>query len=113
MEAVLSRQPVATHLSEVRRRLFRALGCLLAASAVGYVYRAVLLSVLLRPFKQPLFYTTPAGGFNFTLKLCLTFGLLLSIPVLVYHLLKFLQPALPIRGQKLLGRIVVGSFVLM
>src|SRR5690606_28648357 len=65
--------------------------------------------LLIKPLGQQLYYTSPAGGFEFLIKVCLFFGFLLSIPVLVFHLIKFVSPAIPGRIVNKTGKILIVS----
>ena len=52
-----------------------------------------IVRVLLAPAKgQQFIYTSPGGGIDFLFRVCLYVGLVASIPVIVYQLLKYLQP---------------------
>ncbi len=83
------------HIYELRSRLFWVVLTLIIASAVGYQIKDLLISVIMAPLKgEQLVYLTPGGGFSFIFTLCIYFGALLTIPVAVYHLYRFLQPLL-------------------
>lgn len=86
---------VADHLQELRTRLLFVLGTLFVGTVIGYFLHPSLLALLLRPLKQPVFYTSPAGGLDFILKLCFLFGIVVSLPVLTYQVVRFVEPALP------------------
>lgn len=90
-----SRQPFLAHVDELRQRLFVSVVVLFAGTALGYLLRDSLLHLLVSPLNQPLYYTAPGGGFTFVLQLCLGFGLVVAIPVLIFHTLRFLSPVLP------------------
>lgn len=86
-------KPFLAHLRELRRRLlFVGLAIVIGGTAT-YNFHDVVTSWLLAPANgQQFIFTTPGGGFDFLLRLCLYGGLLLSIPVLIYQVLRFLQP---------------------
>lgn len=86
---------VSEHIEEFRKRLIVSLLALFVGGALGYVYRDQVFDVLIRPLNRELYYTNPAGGFEFLVKVCLFVGFLAAIPILVYQLMKFLAPALP------------------
>ena len=91
----------ADHLRELRQRLFVSIGFFLLGGTVAYVVHADLLRVLQQPLHQTLYYTTPAGAFNLTMKLSVLGGVLLLLPVAMYNLAAFVQPAL----KRQLGRL--------
>ena len=85
--------PLGEHLRELRRRLFYVAVSIGVWSAVAYSVERRLIDVLLRPSHgQHFVYTSPMGGVNFLFSVCIFFGIVLSIPVIIYNLLKFLQP---------------------
>lgn len=81
------------HIRELRRRLFWSVLVFLAGGTIGYVVHKPLIALLRRPLHETLYYTSPAGGFNFVMKICMMVGLAIAVPVLVYHLIEFIRPA--------------------
>lgn len=91
------KQPIELHIDELRKR---ALGCVMAlvlGGAVGYHFQTEIIAWLVKPLGQQLFYTSPTGGFDFLIKICLFFGFLLAVPVIIYNFIRFLAPAVPER----------------
>lgn len=83
------------HLRELRTRLFWVVLTLIVTSAMAFQVKDFLIQVVMAPLDgEKLVYLTPGGGFSFIFTLCIYFGALLSIPVAVYHLYRFLQPLL-------------------
>lgn len=81
------------HIEELRARLFWIVGSVLVISSLGYLIKDQLIDVLLHPLgQQQLYYLTPVGGFSFLIKICFYFGILVSIPLIVFHLYRYLQP---------------------
>lgn len=86
-------KPFVHHLRELRARLLIAGLAVVAGGTVTYNFHDRVTAWLLAPANgQQFIFTTPGGGFDFLLRLCLYGGLLVSIPVLIYQLLRFLQP---------------------
>jgi sec-independent protein translocase protein TatC len=106
------RQSFAEHLRELRRRLTYCLLTLVAGSVVGYLLHRPLLHVLTAPLKQQLYYTSPLGGFNALIKISVVFGLVLTVPVGMYQLAKFLSPAFLGHGGSRPLRLVFASLIL-
>ncbi len=82
-------------MNELRKR---ALGCtvaLIIGGFFGYKYQEQIIAWLIKPLGQKLFYTSPTGGFDFLIKICLFFGFLLSVPIIIYNIIRFIAPALP------------------
>jgi sec-independent protein translocase protein TatC len=95
MDAALPRQAFSEHIRELRSRLLWVAATLAVAATVAYQFHTILQRFLLSPLRQPVFYTSPTGGLSFVIKICLYFGVLISVPVLVYHVIRFLEPLLP------------------
>lgn len=81
------------HIHEVRRRLFWVVGFVILASAAAFPFQQQLLGILTEPLgDERLYYLTPVGGFAFIIKLSTYVGIILAIPLLMYHLYRFLEP---------------------
>ncbi len=101
------------HISELRRRflwVFLAIG---ASAALGYILRVRIISIIQKPLGAPLIYTSPAGSFNFVLKVSVIIGVFVALPVLIYHTLRFIEPAFPARIKRgLMLKVISSSFLL-
>ena len=82
------------HVKELRNRLFIVFLSVALFSILGYVLRNNLLNFIHQPLNSPLYYNTPAGAFNLSFKISAVFGIFISIPVILYNIIKFVQPAL-------------------
>lgn len=101
------------HLIELRKRLFLSAIVITIGSIIGYYFNQQIIAVLVRPLNQPLYYTSPAGGFNAVFQISLLFGILLSTPFLVYQIIKFIEPALSKQSRNFVLITSVSSFGLM
>lgn len=106
-------QTFSDHLSELKSRLISIFIFFAIGSVLGYTLRQRILSILIKPLDQTLFYSSPAGGFEFTLQIALFFGLLVSLPVLVFQTIKFIEPALPSKAPQFLIKIILASTTLL
>jgi len=85
--------PLYEHLRELKRRLFYVVVSVAIGSALAYVFEGTLIDVLLRPSHgQEFVYTSPMGGVNFLFSVCIFIGIVLSLPIIVFNLLKFIFP---------------------
>lgn len=101
------------HFYELRKRLFWVVLTLVAASALGFQYKDELIAVVMAPLHgQKLIYLTPAGGFSFIFTLSIYFGALLTIPVIVYNIYRFLQPLLGKSSRRLVAVLITLSIAL-
>lgn len=90
-------QTFQDHIHEFRRRLF-VVACTIGISAsLAYVFRDQAIAAIQKPLNEPLFYSAPGGGFDFVLKLSVVIGMFITLPVLIFQLVRFIEPALPRR----------------
>lgn len=101
------------HIYELRSRLFWIVATIIVVSAAGFQFKDLLISVVMSPLHgQKLVYLTPGGGFSFIFTLCIYFGVLVAIPVLVYHVYRFIQPLLKRSSRSLLMSYMLLSILL-
>jgi sec-independent protein translocase protein TatC len=85
----------AEHIHELRMRLMWSLLVIAIGGGIGYALQDALLKILQQPLGETLYYTNPTGAFSFIVKLCIVFGFVVALPVLVYQAFGFLQPLMP------------------
>ena len=107
------RQKFQEHLYELRSRILVCVMALIIGSIIGYLLRDQVLSILIRPLNQTIFYTSPAGGFDFVLKISLFFGFVFSLPLFTYHTIRFIEPALPKKVPGLMFTVLLASVILL
>lgn len=91
------------HIRELRSRLFWIVFTIVLVSAAGFQFKDWLIAVVMDPLHgQKLVYLTPGGGFSFIFTLCIYFGVLVAIPVIVYQIYRFLQPLLQRSSRRLI-----------
>lgn len=90
-----SRQPATLydHIRELQMRFLMSAVAMAIGGAVVYAYYAQVLAILSSPLNAPLYYSSPAGGFSFIMKICFTGALIIAIPVIAYNLIMFIRPA--------------------
>lgn len=87
------RIPFVEHLIELRKRLFYVALSIILWGAAAYFVQQQLVALLLKPaHNQQFIYTSVGGGIDFLFRVCIYAGIALSIPVIVFHILKYLQP---------------------
>ncbi|MGH7560018.1 MAG: twin-arginine translocase subunit TatC, partial [Gemmatimonadales bacterium] len=99
--------PFLDHLEELRGRIFRSLGAVVAGFAVGLflVDRLRLVEVLKGPIARylpdgRLTVLSPTEPLMITLKLGFIVGLVLASPIIIWQIWAFLSPALYEREKK-------------
>jgi sec-independent protein translocase protein TatC len=93
--------PFLDHLEELRWRIIWSLAALLLTTCVGFllVTKFDVLGLLIRPITPflhgtKLKYLNPTDPFFITLHLAVVVGVLLALPIVVYHIWAFVAPAL-------------------
>ena len=101
------------HVSELRRRLVWCVCVFFAGGLAAYNWRGVIIAFMQTPLHQQLYYTSPAGSFNVIMQICAIIGIIIALPVLTFHLLRFIEPALsrPL-PKRLIASTMAGSFIL-
>lgn len=102
------------HIRELRNRLFFLSIVFIAASSIAYNYKDQLIAFLLKPLgSEKLIYLNPGGGFSFIFTVTMYVGAAVTIPFLVYHLYRFVAPALPASAQKHSATVLISSIGLL
>lgn len=102
------------HIRELRSRLFFLAIIFIAASSIAYNYKDQIIAFLLKPLgSEKLVYLNPGGGFSFIFTVTMYVGAAVTIPFLVYHLYRFVAPALPPSAQKHSAIVLISSIGLL
>ena len=111
--------PFLDHLEELRFRLFWMLGALMVGVMVSFwaVLKFNLILLLQRPILpylsgERLIVTNPGDGFGVLISTSLIFGVVLALPVIVYHVWAFLSPGLYAHEKRLMVPVLAGATVL-
>lgn len=111
--------PFLDHLEELRGRLIWVGSTVLGLSVLGFfiVTELDVIGLLKRPITPlvpdgMLLFTSPTEPMTVTLKLSFVVGLILALPIIVYHVWAFLSPALFDREKKVVVPALAGGFVL-
>ncbi|HEX4662441.1 MAG TPA: twin-arginine translocase subunit TatC [Candidatus Saccharimonadales bacterium] len=109
--------PAATfseHIRELRRRIMWVAGVFIVTSSAAYNYRDFLLHIILAPLgSQKLIYLSPGGGFGFIFQITMLAGAVVTAPVVIYHIYKFVTPALPKHARRHTFKILISSIILL
>ncbi len=111
--------PFLDHLEELRFRLFWVFGALLVGVMVSFwaVLKFDLILLLQRPILpylngERLVITNPGDGFGVLISTSLIFGVVLALPVIVYHLWAFLSPGLYSHEKRVMIPVLLGATLL-
>lgn len=105
-------QTIEGHVDELRRRALYCVVALVIGGIIGYKFQDQIIAWLVKPLGQQLFYTSPTGGFDFLIKICLFFGFLLAVPIIIYNFIRFVGPAVPQRVSYSTVKILILSMIL-
>lgn len=110
------RLPFIEHLYELRRRLFYIALSIVGVAFLAYSVQQHIVRILLAPAKgQHFIYTSPGGGIDFLFRVCIYTGVVVSIPLIIYQLLKYISPMFKDEATEhfiAMGSIVSGVFAL-
>ncbi len=108
------------HIRELRSRIIWSLGTIIATSVLAYWRYDDILQVLYRPFEiletengTALYATSLFEGFAVRIKISILAGVVLALPVILYHILKFVIPALHAPERRFLGWGLMASGLLV
>src|SRR5918997_1727637 len=111
--------PFLDHLEELRFRLFWIVGALFIGVMVAFwaVLKFNLMLILQRPILpflggERLVMTNPGDGFSVILSTSLILGIVLALPVILYHVWAFLSPGLYAHEKKLIIPVLMGATLL-
>lgn len=104
-------RPFLEHLEELRVRLIRAVVGVAAGTAVGYQFVDRVIADLSKPVGRFIFLH-PTEAFFVRLKIALGLGVLLSAPVIMYQLWKFVMVALTPEERRSIFWVLPSSYLL-
>jgi sec-independent protein translocase protein TatC len=112
--------PLAGHLRELKIRLFVSMIALIVGSVACFVFYNRIFELFYEPFANiektfgaTLFITTIFEGFVTKLKLSIVAGLVVSFPVHMFNLVRFIFPGLTKKEKKVVGFSLLASFFLI
>ncbi len=103
------------YLKELQTNLFHVFLTFLTGGVVGFIYYQKILSFIMHLFKMDginLVLTSPYQFIDLAVNTGLLCGLILSLPLLGFHLLSFVRPALASKEFELIARLYPASIVL-
>ena len=86
--------PFSDHLEELRRRVLLSAAAVFIASAAAFLYHRTLISIIKHPIGSDLVFIAPQEAFVVSLKAALLAGVVISSPVTIYHIWRFVGVAL-------------------
>lgn len=112
-------QSFLSHLKELKNRLLISLFFFVLSSVLSYFFYDHIYRVLIKPFdflegfeKSSFHVKNLFDAFTIKLKVSILFGFFVAFPVILFHFLRFIFPALKIKEKKILIIILMVSFLL-
>ena len=102
----MSEQPIIAHLNELRHRALICIGSVLLASIFAYINYAPIAAWISAPFNLQLpsdakiMVGTIYEGFYVKIKLAILAGLVLSLPIIVFQMCRYIIPGLSAKETK-------------
>lgn len=107
--------PLTRHISALKRRVLAIGVTMMGAFVLTFAYSGELIQWFKRPFTDDLIFYGPTEALFASIKVSFLAGVILSMPVILYQLWKFIEPALLPREQRwaipILG-LAAGMFLL-
>ncbi|RAP30255.1 twin-arginine translocase subunit TatC [Candidatus Marinamargulisbacteria bacterium SCGC AG-343-D04] len=107
------------HLKELRQRLVICVLSILVLGIFSYTYYHYFYTLFSQPFKsiasvdaQHFYVKSVLEGVITKLKFATLFGVILSLPLFIFHLLRFVMPGLKKNENKFLIVSIITSFIL-
>jgi sec-independent protein translocase protein TatC len=110
------------HLRELRKRIIISMIAILCAAVVSYVFFDYIVAFLFEPFRgiealsireDILFINTIFEGFLVRIKVAILAGIVFSLPVHVFNIIKFVLPGLTAKEKKIILTSLIVSFCLI
>ena len=108
------RQSFFDHLDELRGRIFKSLLAIIICAVGFYAYIDPILAILTKPVGQ-LIFTSPADAFLAQIILSLFGGFILSLPIVIYQIWRFIASGLKANEVKyvaIFAPVSIGLFIL-
>jgi sec-independent protein translocase protein TatC len=112
--------PIIEHIRELRNSILVSMAAFLAACIVSFIFSSPIIALFTRQFEgvdnlvnKTLVVSSISEGFMSQLKMTLIAGLILSLPVHIFGIVKFIFPGLTTRERRIVMFFLVFSLVLI
>jgi len=92
--------PLSAHIAALKRRMLAIGITMMGAFVLTFAYSAELIQWFKRPFTDDLIFYGPTEALFASIKVSFLAGVILSMPVVLYQVWKFIEPALLPREQR-------------
>jgi len=95
------KQPILSHLKELRQRLIRSVIAVLVATIITFFFAPQIFEILKAPAGNiNLIFIEMTEMIGIYMKVSLAGGIMLTMPYLIYHVIMFVSPALTRREKR-------------
>src|SRR5712691_11100842 len=88
------RTPLQRHIADLKRRLYWCGFTFIVACVIAFPHADEMIAWLKKPYHDDLIFYAPTEAIFAVIKVALLGGITLSMPFFLYHLWKFIEPAL-------------------
>lgn len=92
--------PLQRHIRDIKRRLLIVGGTIMVFFVLAFSYSSILIDWFKRPFDDDLIFYAPAEALFASIKISFLAAVIASVPMILYHFWKFLEPALLKQEQR-------------
>ena len=103
------------HLEELRRRVIIVVIAVIVAAIIGFVFSGSVLDLLRVPLPSEydtIYFTGPADAFGVQVKIAGFLGIALAMPVILFHLWRFVTPGLTQRERRFVWPVILAALLL-
>ena len=103
------------HLEELRRRLIVVVISVVVAAVIGFIFSGAVLDLLRAPLPSAydtIYFTGPADAFGVQVKIAGFIGIALAMPVILFHVWRFVTPGLTRRERRFIWPVMVAAILL-
>ncbi len=113
-KAPANKMPITGHLVEMRNRLFKAVAVVIVTTAVAFIFHEQLFDIMLRPAPEGFkpVRQEMMEGLSVFFRVCLTAGIAVAMPFLVYQFFAFVSPALTAKEKRYIYMILPGVTIM-
>ena len=110
--------PLLEHIRELRGCLFLSLSSAVLGAIISFIFYDYIINLLSRPFQNlasgpSLFVNSIIEGFTIKIKVSAISGIVLSFPVHVFNIIRFVFPGLKSGEKKIIIYSLLASFLLI
>jgi sec-independent protein translocase protein TatC len=103
------------HLEELRRRLIIVVISIVVAAVIGFIFSGSVLDLLRVPLPSiydTIYFTGPADAFGVQVKIAGFIGIALAMPMILFHVWRFVTPGLTKRERRFVWPVMVAAILL-